>query len=118
MNFNRVVLVGYLTRKPELKSLPKGPKVCSFRLAVNEWRKGRDGDLKKSTCFIDCLCSGPRGEAISRHLDKGRRILVEGRLGYREWKDSKGTTHDKHVVIVEDLEFMEPPAKGTVDQTA
>ena len=86
---NTVVLTGNLTRDPELRYTPKGVAVANVGLASN--RKYRQGDdLKDEACFIDVTVFGSTAEAVAKHLDKGRKVLVEGRLRYHTWETETG----------------------------
>ena len=79
---NVIVMTGNLTRKPELRYTPKGVGIADFGLASN--RRYRQGDeLKEEACFIEVTVFGTTAEAVARYLDKGRKVLVEGRLQFR-----------------------------------
>src|SRR5271156_481759 len=85
-NVNRVVLVGRLTRDPELRSLPWGPGVASLRLACNSSRKDADGEYHERPNFFDVSVFGAAGEDVEQYLHKGSRVAVDGRLEWREWE--------------------------------
>ena len=102
-NFNKVILMGNLTRDPELRYTPSGSPVCEFGLAVNRsYTSG--GEKREETCFVDITMWGKRGEVVSRYFSKGRPILVEGRLKYDSWESPEGR-RSKLVVVAENFEF-------------
>ena len=105
-NYNRVILVGNLTRDPQLSYLPNQTPVCELGLAVNRRWKGQDGQQREDTCFIDCRAYGKPGEIISQYMSKGRPILVEGRLQFDQWEGKDGQRRSKHRVIVENFQFL------------
>lgn len=89
--YNRVILMGNLTRDPELKQAPSGTPVVDLRLAVSEqYRDKQTGETKEVTCFVDVTAWSRLAELCSQYLSKGRPILVEGRLQYDEWKNKEG----------------------------
>ena len=89
-NFNKVILLGNLTRDPQLRYLPSNTAVCDFGLAVNRKYRGQDGELKDETCFVDVDVFGKPAETISQYMSKGRPLLVEGRLRFRQWTTEDG----------------------------
>src|SRR5271156_5795559 len=88
-NVNRVVLVGRLTRDPELRSLPSGTSVASLRLACNSSRKDADGEYQERPNFFDVSVFGASGENAEHYLRKGSRVAVDGRLEWREWETAE-----------------------------
>jgi single-strand DNA-binding protein len=104
-SLNRIILLGNLTRDPELRYTPAGTPVSSFGLASN--RRYRQGEAwQDEVCFIDVVTFGPQAEAISAYLKKGRLVLVEGRLRWRSWDGEAGQRRSKHEVIAERVEFL------------
>ena len=85
-SFNQAILMGNLTRDPELRTIPSGQSVCSFSLALNRSFKGQDGNWQEATDYIDIVAWGPLGERVSQYLSKGRPCLVNGRLQSRSWE--------------------------------
>src|SRR5579872_6137869 len=83
---NRVVLIGRLTRDPELRALPSGSSVCSLRLACNASRREGDGEYHERPNYFDVSVFGARGESVERYMRRGRRIAVDGHLEWREWE--------------------------------
>ena len=104
-SFNQVILMGNLTRDPELRQTPNGQNVCSFSLALNRSYKGSDGEWKEATDFIDVVAWGPLGERVAQYLTKGRPCLVNGRLQSRSWEQD-GQKRSKVEVIAQDVTFL------------
>lgn len=104
-SFNQVILMGNLTRDPELRQTPNGQNVCSFSLALNRSYKGSDGEWKEATDFIDIVAWGPLGERVAQYLSKGRPCLVNGRLQSRSWEQD-GQKRSKVEVIAQDVTFL------------
>lgn len=105
-SFNRVILMGNLTRDPELRYLPSGMGVCEFTLAVNHRWRDKDGNQKDDVCFIDVTAWGRQAETINQYMAKGRSILVEGRLKYETWSTPEGAKRSKHSVVLENFQFV------------
>ncbi len=104
-SFNRVILLGNLTRDPEVRYTPAGTPVATFGLAVN--RRYRQGDeQREETCFVDIVAFGRQAELVGEYLSKGRLTLVEGRLQYRTWEGEDGTKRSKHEVVAQNVNFM------------
>jgi single-strand DNA-binding protein len=111
--FNKVVLMGNLTRDPETRTTPSGQSVTSFSLAVNRTWRGADGQQQESVSYIDCVAWGKAGEIIAQYLSKGRPVLVSGRLEQRSWDDKdSGQKRSKVEVIVEDFNFVDSGNAG------
>lgn len=104
-SFNQVVLMGNLTRDPELRQTPNGQNVCSFSLALNRSYKGADGNWQEATDYIDVVAWGPLGERVAQYLSKGRPCLVNGRLQSRSW-DQDGQKRSKVEVVAQDVTFL------------
>jgi single-strand DNA-binding protein len=106
-NYNRIVLVGNLTRDPQLKYLPSQMPVVEFGMAVNHKFKTRDGQERDEVLFIDCSCFGKGAEIINTYCQKGKQLLVEGRLKYDSWEDKQGGgKRSKHTVVVDNFQFL------------
>jgi single-strand DNA-binding protein len=105
-SFNKVLLMGNLTRDPQLSYLPSQTAVVDFGLAVNRRWTGRDGEKKDETCFVDCRAFGRQAENINKYLSKGRPVFVEGRLTFDSWTSQDGTKRSKHRVTVENFQFL------------
>ena len=106
-SFNRVTLIGNLTRDPETRDLPSGTTLCEFGLATTRHYKTAGGDDREETCFIDCTAFGKQAEVLSQYVTKGRPLFVEGRLKYDQWDDKNGGgKRSKISVIVENFQFL------------
>jgi len=103
--FNKVVLMGNLTRDPELRSIPSGQQVASFSLAVNRTWKNASGEQQEAVDYIDCNAWGKPGEIITQYMKKGSAILVSGRLQQRQW-EQEGQKRSKVEIVVEDFNFV------------
>jgi single-strand DNA-binding protein len=103
--FNKVILMGNLTRDPEVRTTPGGQSVANFSLAVNRTWKGADGNQQEAVSYIDCVAWGRTGEVIAQYVQKGRPILVSGRLDQRSWEQD-GNKRSKVEVVVEDFNFV------------
>lgn len=104
-SFNQVILMGNLTRDPELRQTPNGQNVCSFSLALNRSYKGADGNWQEATDFIDVVAWGPLGERVAQYLSKGRPCLVNGRMQSRSWEQD-GQKRSKVEVVAQDVTFL------------
>ena len=105
-NFNKVFLMGNLTRDPQLSYTPSQTAVVDFGLAVNRRWTGQDGEKREETCFVDCQAFGRLAENINKYLSKGRPLFVEGRLTFNSWTAQDGTRRSKHRVTVENFQFL------------
>ena len=111
-NYNKAILMGRLTRDPELKTLPNSDtQVCDFPLAVNRRWKDADGGDRDEVLFIDCAAFGKVGQTIGESLTKGRPIHVEGRLKLETW-EKDGERRSKIRVIVEQFRFVDRKPNG------
>ena len=106
-NINRVVLVGNLTRDPELRHTPSGTAVCSLRLAVNTRRKdAATGEWGEKPNYFDVTVWGNQGENCAQYLSKGRPVGVDGRLEWREWEAQDGTKRQAVEIIADSVQFL------------
>jgi single-strand DNA-binding protein len=108
---NQVILLGNLTRDPELRQTPSGQSVASFSLALNRSYKDQSGEWQEATDYIDCVAWGPLGERVSQYLSKGRRVLVQGRLQSRSW-EQEGQKRSKVEVLASDVTFLDGRGEG------
>lgn len=111
-NFNKVILLGNLTRDPQLSYLPSQTPVVEFGLAVNRKWTGQDGQQRDETCFVDCKSFGKPAETINKYCKKGRPLLVEGRLTYESWTGQDGAKKSRLRVMVESFQFISSGAPG------
>jgi len=110
-SFNKVILVGNLTRDPELRYTPKGTAVAKIGLAVNRTWTSESGEKKEEVTFIDVDVFGRTAENVSQYMRKGRPILVEGRLRLDQWDDKQtGQKRSKLGVVAETIQFLGSPA--------
>jgi single-strand DNA-binding protein len=106
-NINRVVLVGNLTKDPELRSTPGGTSICKLRLAVNTRRKDQSGQWTDKPNYFDITVWGQQGENCATYLQKGRPVAIDGRLEWREWDATDGSGKRQAVEIVaESVQFL------------
>ena len=111
-DINTVVLVGRLTRDPELKTLPSGTQVLELGLAVNGRRQDETGNWVDKPNFFDVKVFGNQAEMLSRNLVKGRRIGVDGRLDWSSWDAQDGTKRSKVEVIAQSVQFLDSKVDG------
>ena len=112
-SYNKVILMGHLTRDPELKTLPSQTVVCDFALAVNRRWKDASGGDREEVLFIDCAAFGKTGETIAGSLTKGRPVHIEGRLRLEQWEQEDGQRRSKIRVVVEQFRFVDrKPGSG------
>lgn len=103
--FNKVILIGNLTKNPELRYTPNGTPVASFGLAVN--RKYRQAEeLKEEVCFVDIVVFGKQAEHCGQYLSKGNGVVVDGRLQQRRWETDDGQKRSKHEVVAQTVTFL------------
>ncbi len=106
-SINRVVVVGNLTRDPELRSTASGTSVCRMRIACNtRWRSADTGEWEEKPNFFDVTVFGASGEACARFLEKGRPIAVDGRLDWHEWQTDAGERRQAVGLLAENVEFL------------
>ena len=111
-SYNKVILMGNLTRDPQLSYLPSQTAAVEIGLAVNHRYKGNDGQLVDKVCFVDCRAYGRQAETINQYLHKGRPILIEGRLEFDQWEAQDGSKRSKHRVFIERFTFVDSRQDG------
>lgn len=115
-SYNRVVLIGNLTRDPEHKQLSSGQAVCRLSIATNRQFKNRQtGSMVQEVCYIDIDVWGPQAESCKQYLQKGRSVLVEGRLKLDNWQDQTGAQRSKHSIVADRVVFLN--AAGSAGDT-
>ena len=117
-SFNKVIVLGNLTRDPELRYTPSGTPMASFSLAINTPRAGPNGperggqdsaaERRDEVCFVDVVAFGRQAETASEYLSKGRAALIEGRLQWRSWAGQDGQTRSKHAIMADRIQFIPP----------
>lgn len=105
-NINRVVLVGNLTRDPELRHTPGGTAVTSLRVAVNSRRRDESGQWVDKPNYFDVSVFGNQAESCAQYLSKGRPVAVDGRLDWREWDAQDGSKRQAVQIIAESVQFL------------
>jgi single-strand DNA-binding protein len=106
---NRVVLIGRLTRDPELRSLPSGTSVCGLRLACNSAKKDAEGAYSERPNYFDVSVFGAAAESVAQYMRKGSRVGVDGRLEWREWETSDQQKRQAVSVIADTVQFLDGP---------
>jgi len=126
-SYNKVILVGNLTRDPQLSYLPSQTPVCEIGLAINRKYKTADGQQREEVCFVDCRAFGRQAETLNQYMSKGRQLLVEGRLTFDQWETQDGQKRSKHRVTISNFQFLDsgqgrgggaPAAAGGYSQPA
>ena len=105
-NFNKVYLMGNLTRDPEVRTTPTGLKIAKFGLAVNRRYRTRDDEAREETTFVDLDAFGTQAEIIEKYCQKGSPLFVEGRLRLDQWETKDGDKRSKLGVVVENFQFL------------
>ena len=112
-SLNKVLLIGNLTRDPDVRMMTNGRPVCNFGLALNRSYKDAEGNRKDETTFVDVECFGPRAEAVGRFFSKGRAIFVEGRLKLDQWETKEGEKRSAIRVVLDNFEFVDSRQEAT-----
>jgi len=105
-SLNKVLLIGNLTRDPELRYIPSGTAVANFGLAVNRAYTNQEGEKKEDVCFVDIVTWGKTAENCANYLTKGRPVFIEGRLQYRSWETDDGQKRSKIEVVANNVQFL------------
>ncbi len=109
-SFNKVILMGNLTKDPEVRYATNGTAVATFGLAVN--RRYRQGEeMKEEVCFIDIVVFGKQAETSGQYLSKGQGVIIDGRLEQRKWDSEDGQKRSKHQVVALSIQFL-PKRQG------
>jgi single-strand DNA-binding protein len=118
VSFNKVILMGNLTKDPEVRYTPNGVAVANFRIAVNN-RYKQGEETKDDVCFIDIVVFGKQAENSGQYLSKGQGVIVDGRLQERRWETDEGQKRSKYEVVAQSVRFLprkqepsEPHGKG------
>ncbi|HYE01917.1 MAG TPA: single-stranded DNA-binding protein [Phycisphaerales bacterium] len=112
-SYNKVILLGNLTRDLELRYTPNNTAVANFGLAVNRTWRSPDGQQQEETTFVDCEAWGKQAEIMGQYLGKGRKVFLEGRLKLDQWKDkTDGSNRSKLKVVVEEFRFVDSKPGG------
>ena len=111
-NFNKVYLMGNLTRDPEMRTTPTGTSVCQFGMAVNRIYNNSNGERQEETTFVDIEAWGRQAETISKYVNKGNPLFVEGRLKLDTWENNEGEKRSRLKVVLEVFEFISQRGEG------
>lgn len=112
MYLNKAMLIGNLTRDPEIKALPSGIKVATFSVATNRVWKDKNGAKQENTDFHNVVVFGRQAEIVGQYLKKGGSVLVEGRMQTRSWDDAAGVKKYRTEVVADRIQFGPRPAAG------
>jgi single-strand DNA-binding protein len=110
-SINRVVLVGRLTRDPELRELPSGQSVCNLRIACNGSRRDPEGGYQERAHYFDVGVFGASGENVARYMHKGSAIAVDGRLEWREWETADQQKRQAVRIVADSVQFLDRRAE-------
>jgi single-strand DNA-binding protein len=113
--YNKVLIMGNLTRDPELKQTPSSQSVAQIGIAMNRKFKDREGNMREETTFVDCEAWGRTAEVMAQYLSKGKPVFVEGRLKLDQWQDKEGNNRSKLKVVIESFQFID--SKGGQSST-
>ncbi|MBU0548670.1 MAG: single-stranded DNA-binding protein [Candidatus Omnitrophica bacterium] len=111
-SYNKVLLMGNLTKDPELRYTPQGTAVVNLRLAVNRKYRTKEQELKEEVCFITAVVWNKQAETCNQYLHKGSSVFIEGRLQSRSWEDNTGSKRSVIEVRAERVQFMGAPGQG------
>jgi len=113
-NYNKVILIGNLTRDPELRYTPKGTAVAKIGIAVNRSWRTETGETKEEVTFVDVDAFGRQAETLGQYMKKGRPIMIEGRLKYDTWEDKQTSQkRSKLGVVMESFQFLDYGGRGS-----
>ncbi len=110
-SYNKVLLLGNLTKDPELRYTPSGAAVANLRMAVNRRYRDKNQELKEEVCFITAVVWNKQAETCNQYLHKGSSVFVEGRLQSRSWEDNSGAKRSVIEVRAERVQFMGAPGQ-------
>ena len=120
ISVNKAILIGNLTRDPEMRYTPDGQAVCSFGVATNRSWKGKDGEQKEDVEFHNLVAWGKLAELCSQLMKKGRKVFLEGRLQTRSWEGKDGVTRQRTEIVLDDMVLLDskgaPTEEGTPEQ--
>ena len=114
---NRVVLVGHLTKDPELRALPSGASVCGFRISCTGVRRDAEGDFQERPNYFEVSVFGGAGENVNRYMRKGSRVAIEGRLEWKEWETHDQQKREAVRIVASTVQFLDSPGeRSEIDQ--
>lgn len=110
--YNKVIIIGNLTRDVELRYLPSGSALATIGLASNRRFKKQDGTMGEEVCFVDVKLFGRSAEVANQYLHKGSKVLIEGRLTLESWSDQSGAKRNKHTITAESMQMLDSKSSG------
>ncbi len=114
-SFNKTILMGNLTKDPEIRYTPSGTAVANFGLAVNHRYKQGD-EMKDEVCFVDIVVFGKQAENCGQYLSKGQGVIIDGRLQQRRWESDDGQKRSKHEVVAQSVQFLPKRQSGQSEE--
>ncbi|MEA3513796.1 MAG: single-stranded DNA-binding protein [Campylobacterota bacterium] len=108
--YNKVIMIGNLTRDIELKYLPSGSAIAKGAIATSHKYKTQTGEQKDEVCFLDFTVFGKGGEVLNQYVRKGSKVMLEGRLVFEQWQAQDGTNRSKHALMVSEFKFLDSKA--------
>lgn len=115
-SYNKVIVIGNLTRDPELRRVPSGTAVCELRLAISETFRNKEGERVEKPVFVDVTLWDRQAEIANQYLSKGSPVFIEGRLQYDEWKTPQDETRSKLRIVGTRLQLIGAPPRGQQSQ--
>jgi len=108
--YNKVIMIGNLTRDIELKYLPSGSAIAKGAIATSHKYKTQTGEQKDEVCFLDFTVFGKGGEILNQYVRKGSKVMLEGRLAFEQWQAQDGSNRSRHALIVSEFKFLDTKA--------
>ena len=108
--YNKVIMIGNLTRDIELKYLPSGSAIAKSAIATSHKYKTQSGEQKDEVCFLDFTVFGKAGEVLNQYVRKGSKVMLEGRLVFEQWQDQNGNNRSRHTLMVSEFKFLDSKA--------
>lgn len=105
--YNKVIMIGNLTRDIELKYLPSGSAIAKSAIATSHRYKGQDGQQKEEVCFLDFTVFGKGAEILNQYVRKGSKVMLEGRLIFEQWQANDGSSRNRHTLRVDEFKFLD-----------
>jgi single-strand DNA-binding protein len=115
-SINRVVIVGRLTREPELRALPSGTSVCGLRIACNSARRDADGEYHEKPNYFDVSVFGAAADSVSNYMHRGSRVGIDGRLEWREWETDEQQKRQAVSIVADTVQFLDTPGRERGDE--